>query len=210
MEHQDEYPPVLTAAGLGVRTRRGWVFRDLTMAVRLGEVVALCGPAGSGRSTALLALAGRAGPTTGELVVGGAIAAQEIRRRVALARVGEAVELEPDLRVADMVAERRMLGATGRVARYAAVLGVVLQPHERVGDLSPLDAVLFAVVLAAMQRPLIVVVDDLDAGLGPDDRLAAWDAMAQLAAHGPSVVATTTMPAPDADTVLIDALARVS
>ncbi len=201
---------MLTAAGLGVRTRRGWVFRDLTMAVRLGEVVALCGPAGSGRSTALLALAGRAGPTTGELVVGGAIAPQEIRRRVALARVGEAVELEPDLRVADLVAERRMLGATGQVARYAAVLGVALQSQQRVADLPPLDAVLFAVVLAAMQRPLIVVVDDLDAGLDPDDRLEAWAAMGQLAAHGPSVVATTTAPAPDADTVLIDALARVS
>ena len=49
--------PVLTAAGAGVRHRRRWLFQDLDVSVEPGEIVAVVGPPGSGRTTVLLALA---------------------------------------------------------------------------------------------------------------------------------------------------------
>ena len=51
--------PVLTAAGAGVRHRRRWLFRDLDVGVEPGEIVAIVGPPGSGRTTVLLALSHR-------------------------------------------------------------------------------------------------------------------------------------------------------
>ena len=50
--------PVLSVHELGLQTRRGWVFRDVSLEVEPGELVAVTGPAGSGRTSLLLALAG--------------------------------------------------------------------------------------------------------------------------------------------------------
>lgn len=174
---------VLRAAGLGLRTKRGPVFEGLTLDVPAGSVVALCGPAGSRRSMALLALAGRAATTSGSLVVAGATAMPAIRRLVAVARIGGAVELEPDLTVGDLVRERRLFGARGEAPAF--------DPHAVVGDLPALDALLLAVALAAMEEPAVVVVDDVDLGLDDADRAAAWES---LVAAGLTVVATAAQP----------------
>ena len=158
---------MLRAAGLGVRTARGPVFEGLTLDVPAGKVVALCGPAGSGRSMALLALSGRAATTAGSLVVAGATARGAIRRLVVVARIGGAVELEPDLTVGDLVRERRLFGARGGVGTTITV------------------------GLAAMEEPAVVVVDDVDLGLDDADRAAAW---AHLTGSGLTVVATAAQP----------------
>ncbi|MFC4950645.1 ATP-binding cassette domain-containing protein [Pseudonocardia sp. GCM10023141] len=184
-----EPEPVLRAESLGLRTRRGWVFRDLTLAVPAGGVAALCGAAGSGRSMALLALSGRATTSAGTLDVAGAVAPAVIRTRVAVARIGGAVELEPDLRMADHISERRLLGATGPIDGPADALGVTLRPGAVVGDLGGLDALLFAVALAAMDRAAVIVVDDVDLGLDDRDRDLAWQALHRLSEHGVAVVA---------------------
>lgn len=174
---------MLRAAGLGVRTARGPVFEGLTLDVPAGKVVALCGPAESGRSMALLALSGRAATTAGSLVVAGATARGAIRRLVVVARIGGAVELEPDLTVGDLVRERRLFGARGEAPPF--------DPAAVVGDLPALDALLLAVGLAAMEEPAVVVVDDVDLGLDDADRAAAW---AHLTGSGLTVVATAAQP----------------
>ncbi len=174
---------MLRAAGLGLRTKGGQVFDGLSLDLAAGSVAALCGPAGSGRSMALLALSGRAATTSGSLVVGGATALPAIRRLVAVARIGGAVELEPDLTVGDLVRERRLFGARGEAPP--------LDQRAVVGDLPALDALLLAVALAAMEEPAVIVVDDVDLGLDDADRAAAWGS---LLASGLTVVATAAQP----------------
>src|SRR5690349_7857811 len=44
---------VLHAQAAGVRRRRRWLFRDLDVSVSPGDVVAIVGPPGSGRTTVL-------------------------------------------------------------------------------------------------------------------------------------------------------------
>jgi ABC-2 type transport system ATP-binding protein len=183
---------VLRASGLGLRA----VFTDLTLEVPAGAVVALCGPAGSGRSMALLALAGRAATTEGELLVGGATRSAEIRRLVAVARIGGAVELEPDLTAGDHIRERTLLGGVsdrdpgGLLGPFRDVAGTPVR------DLSRLDVLLLSVALAAMDDPAVLVVDDVDLGLDDADRARAWTALLRVAADGPAVVAAATEPAP--------------
>lgn len=132
---------------------------------------------------ALLALSGRAATTSGSLVVAGTTALPAIRRLVAVARIGGAVELEPGLTVGDLVRERRLFGARGDAP--------TADPHAVVGDLPALDALRLAVDLAAMEQPAVVVVDDVDLGLDDVDRAAAW---ASLAASGLTVVAAAAQP----------------
>jgi ABC-2 type transport system ATP-binding protein len=94
---------VVSARGLGVHTRRGWVFRDVDLDVAPGELIALVGAAGSGRTSLLLALAGRFKVTAGTL---------DRHGTAALAYVPGATDPEPNLTVAEHVEERLLL--TGR------------------------------------------------------------------------------------------------
>jgi ABC-2 type transport system ATP-binding protein len=200
-------PPDPTAAGeavlaesLGLRTRRGWVFRDVTMAVPANALVVVHGPAGSGRSMLLLALAGRAAPTTGRLVVAGAGRPAAIRRRAAVARVSGAVELEPELTVGEHVRERALLEGVDRADLIGALdlLGVRAPADREVGDLDPADAALLAVALACAGDPALVVADDVDARVDPADRDRLWTGLQTAARGGPAVVVTALDPAPGA------------
>src|SRR5689334_12274030 len=91
--------PVLTASGAGVRQRRRWLFQDLDVTVEPGEVVAVVGPPGSGRTTLLLSLAGRFKLSAGRVVVD----------RAALGYVPSVTEPEPVFTVSQHIRERRAL-----------------------------------------------------------------------------------------------------
>src|SRR5689334_392114 len=103
--------PVLTARGAGVRHRRRWLFRDLDVTVEPGDLVAVVGPPGSGRTTLLLAMARRFRLSAGEVRLTG---------RAALGHVPEVTAPEPAFTVADHVRER--LALLGRSRRESANL----------------------------------------------------------------------------------------
>src|SRR5262249_56271238 len=111
-----------TADGLGLRTRGGWVFRDVTLTVEPGELVALTGPAGSGRTSLLLALSGYFRTNSGS------------HRLSGTAGVGLVPGLnqpEPGLTAAEHVQERLLL--LGRRPRGRGVLANRIS--ELLGDL---------------------------------------------------------------------------
>ncbi len=64
---------MIDAAGLGLRTRQGWVYRGVDLSLPAGSLAVIAGPAGSGRTMSPLTLAGRAKPSTDELRVGDAL-----------------------------------------------------------------------------------------------------------------------------------------
>jgi ABC-type branched-subunit amino acid transport system ATPase component len=178
---------LIRAEQLGLRTRRGWVFRDVELSLAAGSVTAIAGPAGSGRSMLLLTLAGRAKPTTGRLVVAGQEQRPEIRRLVAVARVTDAVELEPEMHVVDHIREADVLGHHDY--RWAAgVIGLDVDPTAVVAELATDDAVLLAAALALAGRPKALVVDDVDIAATPAEQRRIWTA---LRAADTTVIATT-------------------
>jgi ABC-2 type transport system ATP-binding protein len=188
-EASEPEPPqeLIRAEQLGLRTRRGWVFRDVELSLAAGSVTAIAGPAGSGRSMLLLTLAGRAKATTGRLVVAGQEQRPEIRRLVAVARVTDAVELEPEMHVVDHIREADLLGHHDY--RWAAgVVGLDVDPTAVVAELATDDAVLLAVALALAGKPTALVVDDVDIAATPAEQRRIWTA---LRAAGTTVIATT-------------------
>jgi ABC-type multidrug transport system ATPase subunit len=185
-------PPLVRADGLGLRTRRGWVYRDVDLALLPGSVTALTGPAGSGRSMLLLTLAGRARPTDGTLTVAGDGRRAHIRQVVAVARITDAVELEPELRLTDHVREGRLLAGDGFDYPWARELtGLTTDSATLVGGLAADDAALFAVALALAGRPRVVVVDDVDLRASAGQQVRIWRALRGIAEAGIAVVGST-------------------
>ncbi|GAB7043258.1 MULTISPECIES: ATP-binding cassette domain-containing protein [Catenuloplanes] len=169
--------PVVEARGLGVRHRREWIFRDVDVDVDEHELCALTGPPGSGRTSLLLALAGRLRVDAGTLCRSGP---------AALALVPGVHEPEPALTVAEQLRERALL--LGRRDRPETPFG--LDPAARVARLTPYRRQLLGLALARLGEPRLIVADDVDLGLDAVERAALRDVLASVAAAGPAVIVT--------------------
>ena len=181
---------MIEATGLGLRTRHGWVFRDVDLTVAAGEVAAVVGPSGSGRTMLLLALAGRAKPSTGELRVGDTTSRPDIRRQVTVARATGAVELDPDLTVGDSRREAGLLFYGADLDRAESLAGLELDSATVVGDLAADDLALFSLALAAASQPVALVLDDVDLRATPEQQHRIWAGLRAVAASGIAVVAS--------------------
>lgn len=176
------------------------------MDVAAGQLGVVAGPSGSGRTSLLLALAGRMRLMAGSVAVGGCrlpADAARVRQLVAVARAEPAVGLDDELRVGDIVTERTMIGGPrlGRAAVHDALtmLGVDAPATATVADLLPREQTLLAVALAAAEQPAAIVVDDVDRGCDDTDAERIWEALRILTGLGCTVVATTTIPPPSLD-----------
>ncbi len=171
---------VVEAHGLGLRTRRGWVFRGVDLTVEPGELVALTGPAGSGRTSLLLALAGHFTTNAGTVVRQG---------RAGVGLVPGLNEPERGLTAAEHVRERLLLlGLPNRPVDLPV-------PGRTLGrDLSPYQRQRLMLRLAQIGEPALIVADDVDAGLSADERAWLWAALEDLAERGYAVVVTCREP----------------
>lgn len=172
----DDDPPVLVADALLATGARGVVFGPVSLRVAPGEVVALVGPGGSGRTSLLLALAGRFAVADGRLAVAG---------DVAIARAGTLLELDEMWTVGEAIAQRALLSR--RPPARVSDLPSALALHA----LTPLQRALLDVALAASEGRPVIVMDDVDRGLMPEDEAQVWHALAALDA---AVVGVTTDP----------------
>ncbi|MEV6595274.1 ATP-binding cassette domain-containing protein [Actinoplanes sp. NPDC051346] len=166
---------VLLARGAGVRRNRQWLFRDLDVSASAGDVVAVVGPPGSGRTTVLLALTQRFKLSAGTV---------EIAGTAALGYVPGVTEPESVLTVAEHIRERALL--IGQPASGLALHG--LDPAARGFALSPYEKRVLGLVLARIGKPQVVAVDGMDDGLNAAEREALWRLIADLAAEGVTVL----------------------
>ncbi|WP_445152096.1 ATP-binding cassette domain-containing protein [Baekduia sp. Peel2402] len=167
-------PPVLVAEDLLATGSRGVVFGPVSLSVAPGEVVALVGAGATGRTSLLLALAGRFAVAGGRLSVAG---------DVAIARAGNLLELDEVWTVGEAIAQRALLSR--RPPALVADLPSALPLHA----LTPLQRALLDVALAASEGRAVIVMDDVDRGLTPEDEAHVW---AALVASGAAAVGVTT------------------
>ncbi|MEW2439030.1 ATP-binding cassette domain-containing protein [Streptomyces caniferus] len=179
------------------------MFEGVDLDVPAGGLLAAHGPAGSGRTSLLLALAGRMRLSGGAVRVGGHVLPAEgrrVRAAVAIARAAPAVALEGRLRVKEVMAERRLTGGgvTERRIREAfEAVGIAPRGTDLIEDLDPVDALLLATALALAECPGALVVDDVDDGLPPEAHDRAWQALDRVRDSGPTVLAgCVRMPPP--------------
>ncbi|HEX5567334.1 MAG TPA: ATP-binding cassette domain-containing protein, partial [Streptomyces sp.] len=173
---------LLWARGLHYEYGGSPALLDVSVGVREGEILAVTGPRGCGRSTLLGCLSGRLLPGRGEVWFDGAplhTLPASARERLRLDRfgwIGDRPQLLPELTVWENVALPLMLTGTGRrAARRTACewlerLDVGHCARRRPGALLQSQRQRVAVARALAHSPAVIFADEPTAPLHQTDR----------------------------------------
>lgn len=179
-------------------------FRDVDLDIRAGEVTALVGPSGSGKSSLLSVLGGLASPSAGEVVAHGALgsgapsqwASADLARAVAWVPQSAASAVIARTVIDEVLTTSRAVGLSDEVSRPQAValldrLGLVHLSHVDPRQLSGGEQRRLAVAAAVAHHPAIVLADEPTVG---QDRLtwaAVMGVLLSVREAGSAVVVTT-------------------
>jgi len=198
--------PFLRARGLSAKGHQGRIFTDVELTASLGQVVAVCGDGGDGRSSLLLALAGRFAHHEGTLEVDGQTKPGQIRRRFTIAQAGPPIRFDPYHTVATCIKETTAVskGAATRanITAWLDRLAIGVDTGDTYGFLPRIDQIGFAIACAAACRTPAIVVDDADTGLDRSGSERVFEALRTVADAGQLVLAACTRTDPPADTVI--------
>ena len=176
------------SAGYGDAT----VLRDVDLTLPAGKVVALLGPNGAGKSTTLSVASGLLRPTKGRVL----LADEDVTGSAPNALVGrglchitESGATFPGLTVADNL---RMFSPEHDDEAMASVLEAFPRLQERsaqiAGTLSGGEQRMLALARAYLQRPSVVLLDEISLGLAPILVDEIFEHLARLARMGASLL----------------------
>ncbi|HKU64166.1 MAG TPA: ABC transporter ATP-binding protein [Rhizomicrobium sp.] len=165
------------------------VFSGLNLSVRAGEIVALVGPSGSGKSS-LLHIAGLLeAPTSGEIFIEGAATCglpDSERTRIRRDRLGfvyQAHHLLPEFDALENVVLPQMIAglskaeAAKEATRLLETLGLGQRLSHRPGQLSGGEQQRVAIARALANKPRLLLADEPTGNLDPKTSGGVFDAL---------------------------------
>ena len=164
---------------------------DLSLGIRPGEVTALLGTNGAGKTTAVGILTGRLLADSGEADLFGL----DPRRPAARARLGvmlQSAGLPDVLTVRELVALQSGYFSQPRpVAETLSLAGLADLEGRRAGALSGGQSRRLQFALAICGRPHLLILDEPTTGLDANARRSLWSTVRELADTGAAVLLTT-------------------
>ncbi|MCC9311991.1 ABC transporter ATP-binding protein [Kitasatospora sp. RB6PN24] len=192
--------PLHAVRASGLRRRYGSTAADgfeavrgLDLSVRHGELFALLGTNGAGKTSTMELIEGLARPTGGTVTVLGHDPHRE--RAAVRPRIGIMLQeggFPGDLTVAETL--RGWAGATTAprpVAEALDLVGMADQAAVRVKQLSGGEKRRLDLAVALIGRPEVLFLDEPTTGLDPQARAAVWQLVRDLRADGTTVLLTT-------------------
>lgn len=192
-------PPRIEAVGLTHRYGERTALADVRFSVGAGEVFALLGPNGGGKSTLFRILTTLVRPTEGTARIAGhdVLETPHLVRR-SLGVVFQHPSVDAQLTVAENLRAHGALYGLGgaelgrRVDEQLARFGLGERRRDRVGTLSGGLARRVEIAKALLSRPAVLVMDEPSAGLDPTARRDLMEQLQRLrATEGVTVLLTT-------------------
>jgi ABC-type branched-subunit amino acid transport system ATPase component/ABC-type branched-subunit amino acid transport system permease subunit len=173
----DGRPNLLRIRGIDVSYGQVQVLFGVSLDVAEGEIIALLGTNGAGKSTVLNAISGLVAPTAGTIVLDGEDITGMAPHRIAAHRVSQvpggrgifpSLTVAENLRAASWLFRRdatEVESTTAEVLELFPVLGEKLA--EQAATLSGGQQQMLALGMAFLARPQLLMIDELSLGLAP-------------------------------------------
>jgi ABC-2 type transport system ATP-binding protein len=190
IEHMSERD-VVTVRGLRKKYGERVVVDGVDLTVAAGEIVGLVGANGAGKTTTVECIQGLRRPDAGSLrVLGYDPVTQAARLRPLVGSQLQDSALPDRLRVAEALD----LFATPRARDHDELLeqfGLAERRRSVFSSLSGGERQRLFLVLALLNRPRLVILDELTQGLDPAARRGVWAAVREVHAAGTTVLLVT-------------------
>jgi len=174
---------------------------DVSFAIERGEIHAVVGENGAGKSTIMKMLAGIYRPDGGSLVLRGqpTVVADPLHaRRLGISIVFQELNQFPHLSVAaNIFANRELSGATGLLDERGMVaatrrifdeMGVHLDPRAKIGKLAVGEKQLVEIARALQQESDIVIMDEPNSALNASESERLFDLLRRLRDRGMTII----------------------
>jgi branched-chain amino acid transport system ATP-binding protein len=198
-------PPILKVENLEVAYGHVKAVRGIDLVVGEGELVAVIGSNGAGKSSTLKAIAGVVAPAAGTISLGGA----PVEGTPSFGMVERGVALVPEGRLifADQtVTDNLLLGAYTRLKRgekrevseaFDRIFELFPRLHERreqiAGSLSGGEQQMLAIARGLLSQPKLLMIDEMSLGLAPRILDMLFPVIRQLNAEGLSILLVEQM-----------------
>lgn len=193
-------PPILTLRGIGKSYGPVRVLQGMDLDIRAGEVVALLGENGAGKSTVSNVISGTVAPSEGAMTWLGAPYAPATPRAAMDAGVGmihQELKLLPQLSIAENIFVGRYLMRNGRIDRRAMEeraeaglrrLGLDIPPSRLVAGLSTANQQLIEIARALTLNARLLILDEPTAALGGEETQLLFRQIERLKADGVGII----------------------
>ena len=175
--------------------------RDVALDLHSGEIHAICGENGAGKSTMMAILAGSLQPDRGELRLDGAPFAPPGPAEAAQAGIGIVYQersLLPNLSVAENICIGTDAAGTGWLLNRAQMreranalleaLDPGIEPHELVGNLGTARQQVVEIAKALARRPKILILDEPTSSIGSEATTRLFSILRRLRSEGLAIV----------------------
>jgi general L-amino acid transport system ATP-binding protein len=176
------------------------VLKDVSLSVKSGEKIVICGPSGSGKSTLIRCINGLERHQEGQIMVEGVELSERtlrhIRREVGM--VFQSFNLFPHLTILENCAlapmESRKLSrkeAEARSMEYLSRVRISEQANKYPAQLSGGQQQRAAIARALCMQPRIMLFDEPTSALDPEMISEVLDTMTELASSGMTMIVVT-------------------
>jgi glutamine transport system ATP-binding protein len=176
--------------------------KDVSLRVKVGEVMVIVGPSGSGKSTVLRCMNHLEVPTSGSVFIDGVhledskTNINEVRREVGM--VFQQFNLFPHMTVLDnlTLAQRKVRGRRQKEAEEIAMaqlqrVGIPEKASKKPSQLSGGQQQRVAIARSLAMNPKVMLFDEPTSALDPEMIKEVLDVMLELAASGMTMVVVT-------------------
>jgi len=172
------------------------VLRDVNVTVEAGEILALIGPSGAGKTTLINTIMGMLRPKSGTVnVLGHAMPNRQLLSQIGFMAQTDALytTLTGRENLAFFAALQAVAKAdlATRITYVAEVVNLREALDIRVGDYSGGMKRRLSLAIALLAQPELLILDEPTVGIDPELRQQIWQELQRLATAGTTIVLTT-------------------
>lgn len=187
---------MIDVSGLKKSYKANHVLKDVSFTVRKGSVFALLGSNGAGKTTVVKILSTLMKPDSGKATINGFDVVRQgyyVRKCISLTgqftAVDEVLTGRENLNLIGQL--KRLNDVKNKVNEWLAFFHLQDAADSKVSTYSGGMRRRLDIAMSLMGKPQIIFLDEPTTGLDPQNRIAMWDLVKELAAGGTTVFLTT-------------------